>query len=189
MKHKASFLMIAVIFALVSGACSLTRVLSAQPTPLFPTLTVAPSLPAASPAATQAAAASATQAQAAQPTQPQAQPTTGAPVTGNASPTPPPTVVGVPVNTGVPPTRVPPTSVPPTSAPPSNTTTTVNIFLIAMNDNGASLAMPGPCLRHPSVSDCHPAFIISVLSVFSVAKGFLHCAPIITDLSDKPCHW
>ncbi len=138
MKHKASFLMIAVIFALVSGACSLTRVLSAQPTPLFPTLTVAPSLPAASPAATQAAAASATQAQAAQPTQPQAQPTTGAPVTGNASPTPPPTVVGVPVNTGVPPTRVPPTSVPPTSAPPSNTTTTVNIFLIAMNDNGAS---------------------------------------------------
>lgn len=132
MNHKASFLIVAVIFALVSGACSLTRVLSAQPTPLFPTLTVAPSLPAA-PGATQAPAASATPAQAVQPTQPQAQPTTSAPVTGNASPTPPPTVVGVPVNTSA-----PPTSVPPTSAPPSNTTTTVNIVLIAMNDNGAS---------------------------------------------------
>lgn len=127
MNHKASFLIVAMIFALVSGACSLTRVLSAQPTPLFPTLTVAPSLP------TQAPAASATPAQAIQPTQPQAQPTTSAPVTGNASPTPPPTVVGVPVNTSA-----PPTSVPPTSAPPSNTTTTVNIVLIAVNDNGAS---------------------------------------------------
>lgn len=136
MSRKASFLVVAVIFALVSGACSLTRVINTQPTPLFPTLTVAPTLPAA-PSATQPPAASATPAQAVQPTQPQAQPTS-APVLGNASPTPPPTVVGIPANTSA-----PATSVPPTSAPPSNTTTTVNIFLIAMNDNGASGAAVG----------------------------------------------
>lgn len=137
MSHKASFLIVAVIFALVTGACSLTQLINAQPTPLFPTLTSAPSLPTAAPSVTQAPAASATPVQGVQPTQPQVQPTS-APVTGNASPTPPPTVVGVPVNTRVPLTSAPPTSVPPTSAPPANTTTTVNIVLIAMNDNGAS---------------------------------------------------
>ncbi len=136
MSKPRSVLILAMIVALVGGACSFTRLLSPQPTPLFPTATNPPLV-----ATLTALALLPTQPQAANPTQPAptatSQPVvivpTSAPVTGGgaASPTPPPTVQAVPVATSVPPTQPPPPQ------PPAGTTS-VSIALIALNDNGAS---------------------------------------------------
>jgi hypothetical protein len=126
------------MFALVSGACSLSRVISAQPTALFPTVTSVATLPALQPSQPSATNTSAPVVIATN-VPPVA---TSVPVTngGQASPTPPPTVVGVPVRTNVPPTAVPPTAVPP---PPTNATTTLNIVLIAVGDNGSTGPLVG----------------------------------------------
>lgn len=137
MSSKRSLLIVAIIIALVTGACSLTRLVAPQPTPLFATATQHPlvaTLTALAVQPTQAQpAASATAISGVQPTQIQVIPT-GVPVTTGGSPTPPPTVIAIPARTN---TSAPPTAVPPTSAPPP-TFTNINIVLIALNDNGLS---------------------------------------------------
>ncbi len=132
MSAKATSVLIAGLIALITGACSLTRLVAPAPTPLFATATEHPlvatltALAAQPTQVTQMPAASATAA--VQPTQP-AVIATGVPVTTGGSPTPPPTVIAIPLQTN--------TSPPPTAVPPS-TMTNINIVLIALNDNGAS---------------------------------------------------
>lgn len=137
MSAKATSILIAGLIALVTGACSLTRLVAPAPTPLFATATEHPLVATLTALAVQPTqvtpppAASATVG--AQPTQP-AVIATSVPVTTGSSPTPPPTVIAIPLRTN---TSVPPTAAPPTAIPPS-TVTNINIVLIALNDNGAS---------------------------------------------------